>query len=183
MLIPPPLPLRDTAVTIIEMRPIQIASHRADELSHVWGLPKHLTVASGGSSGELTDRIEELGHLIDNWDGHGSVGMSPEVRDNALSLALRLTSRYPALPDPDVFPNFNGTISFEWESHSGEAYLEVGRGQFGGHIRLSNGWTKFFHGHAQDLGTGELELISQMLYAPQGLASPSHSLQLLETSV
>jgi hypothetical protein len=183
MLIPPPLPVRDTAVTIVEMFPIQASSHRAGEIFRVWGLLTQLTTATAGSLSTLTEQIGELGQLINNWDGHGSVGVSREVRDNALSLALRLSSQYPALPEPDVYPNFNGTVSFEWESNSGEAYLEVGRTQFSGHIRLGNGWTEFFYGRAQDLGTRELELISQMLYAPQGLASPSHSLQLLETSV
>src|SRR5262245_17389350 len=71
--------------------------------------------------------LMEFQDLAPNWDGYGALPVGRETISNgreALSLLLRHISL------PDVTPNPNGTIGFEWFSSHGEAHLEIGKTRF-----------------------------------------------------
>ena len=77
--------------------------------------------------GKLLDEIENFGSLPDNWDGEGANKIHEQTVVNCCYMA-RCAVDYLTIPDVD--PNPNGTISFEWYTVEGLAYLEVGRTQF-----------------------------------------------------
>lgn len=77
--------------------------------------------------GKLLDEIEIFGSLPDNWDGEGANKIHEQTVRNCRYMA-RCAVDY--LTVPDVDPNPNGTVSFEWCTAEGLAYLEVGRTQF-----------------------------------------------------
>jgi hypothetical protein len=71
--------------------------------------------------------LMEFEDLAPNWDGYGALPVARETIGNcreALLLLLRHTIA------PDITPNPNGTIGFEWNSADGEAHLEIGRTRF-----------------------------------------------------
>ena len=62
--------------------------------------------------------------MAENWDGYGAIPIDPMTAVNADRLLSAL--RHIGI-DPDVTPNTNGTISFEWEWTSGSVHVEVGK--------------------------------------------------------
>jgi len=96
-------------------------TERLDPIVSQWSK----TVSLGFSSLflEAFSRIDAFAALGDNWDGYGALPISDAVIANARFVLERLSH---SCPTPDVVPNSNGTISFEWETRSAYAYLEVG---------------------------------------------------------
>jgi hypothetical protein len=62
-----------------------------------------------------------------NWDGYGALPVSRETIGNSRGALLLLLRHISA---PDITPNPNGTIGFEWTSAHGEAHLEIGKTRF-----------------------------------------------------
>ncbi|MBL8574947.1 MAG: hypothetical protein JNM13_14820 [Hyphomicrobiaceae bacterium] len=77
-------------------------------------------------------QLEEICSLAKGWDGFDAFPIHPATGANA-SLALNAFVRAGLVPE--LTPNSNGTISFEWSSHAGEAYIEIGRSRYVGSIR------------------------------------------------
>lgn len=77
--------------------------------------------------------IQEFSRLPENWDGYGALPISPEAV-GAASIAAR--SLYSIAPAAEIFPNSNGTITFEWESPRGLANLEIGKSRFSFYLQL-----------------------------------------------
>jgi hypothetical protein len=77
-------------------------------------------------------KIEEFAGMPENWDGYGALPVRPETAQNALDALRKLPDE---IPMPDITPNPNGTISFEWESPSGVGHLELGRTRFSFYIK------------------------------------------------
>lgn len=69
-------------------------------------------------------RLEQLGLLPANWDGEDANPIHPQTLNNCRSI-IRVAVGM--LPEPEVDPNPNGTVSFVWETPEGFAHLEVGR--------------------------------------------------------
>lgn len=79
---------------------------------------------------ELPDalsQIRAIGELPANWDGYGALPIAEETKHNAETALSRIAG---FTPTPEIAPNPNGTISFEWESEFGTAHLEIGRTLF-----------------------------------------------------
>ena len=76
---------------------------------------------------QLLDAIKNFGRLPDNWDGEGAHAIQEQTVENCCDMARWAVD---CLTVPDVDPHPNGTISFEWYTGEGLAYLEVGRTQF-----------------------------------------------------
>src|SRR5262245_20964910 len=76
--------------------------------------------------------LRDFATLGPDWDGDGALSINPTVISNATAIARALGS---AFPMPDINPNPNGTISFEWESGSGIAHLEMGKTRFSFYAR------------------------------------------------
>ncbi|MGQ3824242.1 hypothetical protein [Pseudomonas alliivorans] len=114
-----------------------------------------------GAMGEIRSYFD----LADDWDGYGAVAIDPVTLQNAMAAAARLIGRAPA---PDFTPNSNGTISFEWESPSGLAHLEIGKSRYAFFIRLENGRKYIHDGAADDVPQYFADCItSTMFSAPQ----------------
>jgi hypothetical protein len=70
--------------------------------------------------------------LGDDWDGYGALAIDATTISNAL-LAVHILVRLVAMPD--ITPNPNGTLSFEWETSSGLAHLEIGKTKYSFYAR------------------------------------------------
>jgi hypothetical protein len=121
--------------------------------------------------------IEGLGKLQENWDGYGALPVTHE----SCVFAQGLVAIAPAMmPNPEVTPTSNGTIGLEWESRNGDAYLEIGRTRYSGHIQLRNGKTIYIEGLSANLGQEELAVIRQLLYASSGAEALTNIIQITE---
>lgn len=72
-------------------------------------------------------RLDQLRLLPPNWDGEDANPIHPQTISNCRFI---ITCAVAILPEPEIDPNANGTISLEWETSEGFAYLEVGRTSF-----------------------------------------------------
>lgn len=73
---------------------------------------------------DITAQIQEFGQLKNNWDGYGSVMVSSKCLANCLSFTQHLIKESLFFA---VYPNPNGTISFEWEDdNDNTASIEIG---------------------------------------------------------
>jgi hypothetical protein len=81
--------------------------------------------------------LAEMSKWEENWDGEGASAFAPEAIKNA-HLVLNVSEG--VLPAPEVSPNPNGTITFEWFVGARSAYWEVGRTTWGWFVQ-ENGST------------------------------------------
>jgi hypothetical protein len=65
---------------------------------------------------EAKAKVEDFAAMSENWDGYGAIQIGFETKKNA-QFALELLLIH--APAPDITPNSNGTISFEWETAHG----------------------------------------------------------------
>jgi hypothetical protein len=79
--------------------------------------------------------LDELALLEANWDGYGSSPIATAALEKARFLWPRLSA---VLSHPNVVPNPNGTISFEWESDNGWANIEIGKKTFAVYVAPKN---------------------------------------------
>ena len=68
--------------------------------------------------------IDELGKRGADWDGYGALPIDKLTMANSSEALVRLMRS--GARAPDIAPNPNGTISFEWMTVHGSAHLEVG---------------------------------------------------------
>ena len=117
--------------------------------------------------------VEAIGHLESGWDGYDALPISLDVCTNARRFLAASPS---TLPAPEITPTSNGTINFEWSGYEADAYLEIGRTRFSGHIQPRGGKTIYLRGSLNDLrdsGINQaLALISGILH---GSSAPSLS--------
>lgn len=78
--------------------------------------------------------LREICALEPNWDGYGGLPIHKDTANNA-RMALNAFQRWNA--SPELAPNPNGTISFEWETDQGLGHVEIGRTRLVGMIRLT----------------------------------------------
>jgi hypothetical protein len=71
------------------------------------------SLALFGAKSSSIDRINELALecASDGWDGDGGVSISSEVIESAISFVRALPDGFPL---PDVAPEPDGSISFDW---------------------------------------------------------------------
>lgn len=122
-------------------------------------------------------QIEALSKLEENWDGYGGL---PTTRESRVYARRFLAHASPAILNPEITPSSNGTIGLEWQSNHGEAYLEIGRTRYSGHIQPKHGGTIYIEGQSAFLGQDEAAVIQQLLYAASGSKSPTNSSQITQ---
>ena len=108
--------------------------------------------------------IESLSQLDEDWDGYGAVKISSETRNNALHILHTLPSK---LATPDIVPNPNGTISFEWENDKTVAHLEIGKTRFSLYVKPPNGNPALADGAALQFDATLSATIEALLYPPK----------------
>lgn len=92
---------------------------------------------------EMFEDICAFRTLQDGWLGPGSYGIPTETADRVSAVAHMLTG-VEGLPNPELTPTQNGTISFEWESDRGEVYVEFGKTRVNGFLRVEDLPTQYF---------------------------------------
>ncbi|MGE8361880.1 hypothetical protein [Pseudomonas sp.] len=85
---------------------------------------------------EMKEVISSFGALGENWDGYGAIPVNPQTVENSKSAANLL---FAELPVADIFPNPNGTITFEWDTDKGIANLEIGESRYSFYIETKDG--------------------------------------------
>ena len=115
-------------------------------------------------------KIENFALMLENWDGYGALPISPATKQNAID-ALEVILR--DAPTPDIIPNPNGTLSFEWETPQGIGHFEIGRTKFSFYIksRLS-AQPIFADGQASQFNDDIGKLVSDFLFPAGHGAEP-----------
>lgn len=111
--------------------------------------------------------VEEISVMPENWDGYGAVQFNSETKKNAL---LALDIILAVAPMPDITPNPNGTISFEWESSYGVGHLEIGRTKYSFYIKPASGNPMFSDGLANQISSEIGVWVSSLLFPSQHCA-------------
>jgi len=119
--------------------------------------------------------IQEFGKLTENWDGYGAATISQETRDNALRFIDMIAAAPGGVPAPEISPKPNGTISFEWDTSRGEAYLEIGNTQYSGFITTSEQSPALFEGNADSMDQQIVALVQKAVSA-----TPAHPASITE---
>jgi hypothetical protein len=145
-----------------------------------YGFPRELPpLQISIQSDTIQQFIDELSNLDQNWDGYGALKVTPESRAFAKAF---LAFAPESMGSPEITPTSNGTISFEWQSNQGDAYIEIGRTRFSGHIQPRNSSTIFIEGQSATLGQQEIAVIEQLLYAASPSKSFTNSIQITEAA-
>lgn len=98
--------------------------------------------------------MQTLEHLTNGWDGYDGIAPSSVTRLNGW---WALNAFMAAGHFPDVSPDSNGTICFDWEGESYNAHFQVGRSTFSMYIAGDGRPSEHFRGTvASGLG-GELK--------------------------
>jgi hypothetical protein len=97
---------------------------------------------------EAKAEITTIAGLPANWDGYNALPIQQETKNNALAAAAQILTW---APTSDISPNPNGTISMEWESDYGLAYLEIGKTKYSFFIDRKCGTTLYSDGAADTL--------------------------------
>jgi len=106
------------------------------------------------------ERIAEFSLLPPNWDHYGALAINAQTKDNAIT-ALVVTSNL--LPQPEITPNTNGTLSFEWEVGGNYACLEIGMTKFSLIVRQSGSKPALASGRADMIDGSIGTALSQLL--------------------
>ncbi len=90
-------------------------------------------------------RVRSFSKLREGWDGYGATSIKSATIENAANF-LDGIHLPPLLGTPFVAPHPNGTITFEWESPFGEAYLEIGQTRYSFYVKPIVGKAIFLEG-------------------------------------
>ncbi len=140
------------------------------------GCAVHTSSESSFSSSVGTEKanavgaIGRLGLLEEDWDGYGATPITVEAQQNAITA---IESFPEDLPMPEIDPNPNGTISFDWASPLGSAYLEMGNTRFSFYVKWHHGKPILANGMA-NTPDGLGKIILDCLYS-----RPAHSVMVV----
>ncbi len=84
----------------------------------------------------LRQQLVALKSLPAGWDGEGAESISTLTWKNAQDIGLRLLARTRL---PEITPNAGVTITFEWESETGSALLEIGHATYSFLMKTKSG--------------------------------------------
>lgn len=105
--------------------------------------------------------VKEFQSMPANWDGYGALVINGDTARNARTALSRLLVLVPA---PEITPNPNGTVSFEWETHYGLAHLEIGMTRFSLYIKSEASHTIHLDGRADQIDSDLGYRIAARLY-------------------
>jgi len=99
-----------------------------------------------------------------NWDGYGALPIRDETKRNALTVLNQLEIVTCA---PEITPNPNGTMSFEWETDQGFGQLEIGRTRYSFCVQLHNGSPTLDSGDSSEMDPSVGMLVDALLFPKQ----------------
>jgi hypothetical protein len=106
--------------------------------------------------------LESIAELDDDWDGYGAKLVSRIVRLNAWHALDHFLGSGLV---PDITPNPNGTVSFDWNVAGARSHFEVGKTRYSMFVETQDGTTRFLQGEAGSLSA---DLISALASTVQG---------------
>ncbi len=93
----------------------------------------------------LFEKILSFKSLVYCWDGYNALPTGIKCAANAIEIVTKLDSHL-LKKISDLFPNPNGTITFEWENNHDEIVsMEVGKETFTYFVAFNSFETKFFN--------------------------------------
>lgn len=119
--------------------------------------------------------VDHLAAMDANWDGYGALKINERTARNAKT-ALSLMLSY--IGSPDIIPNANGTLSFEWTSPRGEAHLEIGMNRFSAYVKAIGNPAVPIEGQATAVPAALAEIIADALFPRFSTIAPITSLRL-----
>lgn len=105
--------------------------------------------------------IEQAAYVDANWDGYGALPISLETKNNALNAINGILQVAPA---PEINPNPNGTLSFEWETKEGKAHMEIGRTRYSFYVNPRIGVPLLYEGLVDDVSRVHGILVASLLF-------------------
>src|SRR5204863_10222506 len=91
---------------------------------------------------------------------------------------IQVLTRLPAgIPVPEVMPKSGGTMGFEWDVGTAEAYLEIGNTKFSGYVKSEDHEAILIEGRAGEFDERIVMLIQEALFPP---ATVSNTINLIE---
>ncbi len=111
-----------------------------------WGERDELVVGKDASSIDASVIPAEWSNP--GWDRDDALPISHETKQNALH-ALKICKI--VIPDPEITPNSNGTLSFEWETELGFGYLEIGETKYSFYVKMMYDVSFHEDGDARDI--------------------------------
>ena len=120
----------------------------------------------------VANQIEELCKMPAGWDGYCALPISLTTKHNSLNALMDILSYTNA---PDITPNPNGTLSFEWETAQGAGHLEIGQTRLSFYIQPKNGDPIFLDASADDLHASAINigyLVSENLFQNENVSMP-----------
>ena len=102
--------------------------------------------------------------LEPNWDGYNAERVT-KAGANAQRLFEILENQTPGLINPDILPTSAGTVTMEWQSVEGEAYIEIGNTQYSCFIHRRLGQPRYYQGDAESIESSLLNIVQQSIFA------------------
>jgi hypothetical protein len=109
------------------------------------------------------EAIEQASFAEPNWDGFGALPISGETKQNAKGAIERIIS---VAPTPEINPNPNGTLSFQWGSNEGTAHMEIGRTRYSFYVSPRVGQPILFEGEVSSIQRLHGGLVASVLFPP-----------------
>lgn len=135
----------------------------------VWVMPRLSYFGSRlADFGAARAAVERLSFTERDWDGDGALPISEATKLNALAALNILEASAPA---PEITPNPNGTLSLEWETEKGVAYLEIGRTRYSFCILPRDGSAILIDGISDDVSSTVGIIVDELLYDRSHTAS------------
>jgi hypothetical protein len=132
----------------------------------VYVLPAYCLPQVGYAFAEFTAARQaiEQAYSQPNWDGDGALPIREETKKNALTVLNQLEV---ATCAPEITPNPNGTLSFEWETHKGFSQLEIGRTRYSFCVQPRNGSPTLESGDVSDVDVSVGWMVDAVLFPKQ----------------
>lgn len=111
---------------------------------------------------QLLHHLKDLG---EDWDGYGA---APIHADTILNAHRALSEFLLSVPVPEIVPNSNGTVSFEWETSLGSANIEIGLTRFSFYLKPSHGPIIPVDGSSNEIPPVLGSVISALLFPATG---------------
>jgi len=117
-------------------------------------------------------KLEIIAKLQDNWDGYDGYAIQRPIVDIAKSWFTVFAEIIPHAPE--IHPNPNGTVVFEWEREQGLASLEIGLSKYSFYLSPASGESFYSDGlHSENAIKSLAALILSVLYPSLNLTSPT----------
>lgn len=124
-----------------------VEQERRIDSTHSW-VPSFTKPSNLAALASSERQIEELCRMPRGWDGYGALPISSITKYNSLQALRGILGSAPA---PDITPNPNGTLSFEWETERGVAHLEIGQTRISFYIEPVSGEPVFLDALCDDI--------------------------------